>query len=140
MKLESYLTFAGNCEEAMNFYKGVLGGEFQTLMRFGEAPPDAFEVPEEHKNLIMHCTLITRGCTLMASDTIEPEKLTVGSNYSLSVGIADENEASSIYDQLSEGGQVIMPYDDAFWGGKFGMLIDKFGIQWMVSGGEHKTE
>lgn len=141
MKLETYLTFGGNCEEAMNFYKDVLGGDFTMMMRFDEMPPDVFPVPENKKDLIMHCTLVTdKGCTLMASDTLELDKLTIGSNYSISIGTPDENEGASMYENLSAGGHTIMPYENAFWGGKFGMFVDKFGIQWMVSGGGEKPE
>ena len=139
MKLQTYLTFNGNCEEAMTFYKDVLQGEFTTMMRFSEAPPSAFEVPAEYQNQVMHCTLEAQGATLMASDTIEPDKLNMGSNYSLSVGAESEAQGAQIFNQLGEGGQVVMPYEDAFWGGKFGMLVDKFGIQWMVSS-DHKPE
>ena len=138
MRLNSYITFKGNCEDAMNFYKDVLGGEFTTFMRFKETPPDAFPVPDFAKDLVMHCTLEFSGCTLMASDTIEEDKLKIGSNTSLSVNAGDD-EASAIYNGLLVGGQSIMPFEEAFWGGKFGMLVDKFGMQWMVSS-EHKSD
>ena len=136
MKLNTYLAFKGNCEDAMNFYKDVLDGEFTTFMRFSEAPPGTMEVPESMKNMVMHVTLESRGCTLMASDNIQ-EHMKVGNNFSLSINLSDDEEASAVFNSLAEGGQVIMPYENAFWGGKFGMLLDKFGVQWMVSS-DHK--
>ncbi|MDC8005678.1 VOC family protein [Aureisphaera galaxeae] len=138
MKLNTYLTFNGNCEEAMNFYKEILNGEFTTFMRFGEAPPNAFPVADEHKDLVMHCTLEFGEATLMASDTNQPEHLVTGSNYHLSIG-TDVTKGEAAFNALSEGGQILMPYADVFWGGKFGMLVDKYGIQWMVSS-DHKPE
>ncbi|NND51317.1 MAG: glyoxalase/bleomycin resistance/extradiol dioxygenase family protein [Flavobacteriaceae bacterium] len=136
MRLNSYITFNGNCEDAMNFYKDIFDGEFTTYMRFHEAPGDAFPVPDFAKDLVMHCTLEFSDCTLMASDTLNGDELKVGTNISLSINAA-ENEAASIYNSLLEGGQSLMPFEDAFWGGKFGIIRDKFGIQWMVSS-EHK--
>ncbi len=138
MKLNTYLTFNGTCEEAMNFYKNIFNGEFTTFMRFEDAPADAFPVADEHKNLVMHCTLEFDGATLMASDTNEPEHLVTGSNYHLSIN-ASEAQGEATFNALSNGGNIMMPYTDVFWGGKFGMLVDKFGIQWMVSS-DHKPE
>jgi len=133
MKLNPYITFAGDCEAAINFYKEVLDGEITVLMRFKEAPPEVFVVADEHKDLIMHCTLEFHGCSLLASDTIELDKHIVGSNHSLSINVKSVEEGATIFNQLLEGGQPIMPFADAFWGGKFGMLVDKFGVQWMIS-------
>lgn len=133
MKLNMYLTFDGNCEEAINFYKDVFEGEITILSRFREAPPGIMQVPAGSENLIMPATLEFQECILMASDTIDREKFASGTNYSLSVNIADADKASAVYHSLVEGGNATMPFVDAFWGGKFGMLVDKFGIHWMVS-------
>ena len=120
MKLNPYLTFKGNCEEAMNTYKDILGGEFTTVMRFKEAPEGLFPVPDFAKDLIMHCTLEFNGCTLLASDTIDEPGLNIGNNTSMSIN-AGEEEAHAIFNSLLQGGNMIMPFEDAFWGGKFGM-------------------
>jgi len=133
MKLNPYLTFKGNCEEAINFYKDVLDGEIALMSRFEEAPPGEFPIPEFAKKLIMHCTLEFRGNSILASDTTEPDKLKIGSNTTLSINADDADEGSAIFRSLQEGGHTIMPFQDVFWGGQFGMLVDKFGIQWMVS-------
>ena len=137
MKADTYIQFNGNCESAMNYYKEVLDGELTVLMRFSEAPPETMQVPEGAKDLIMHSTLSFDGCIIMGSDTIGPP-LVEGNNFSVSIG-TDEVRAEKIYNSLMESGTSIMPFEAAFWGGKFGMLKDKFGIQWMVSS-DHKPE
>ncbi|MEK6155558.1 VOC family protein [Flavobacteriaceae bacterium 3-367] len=132
MRFNPYLTFNGNCEEAMNFYKAVLNGEFTSLMRFSEAPAGVMQVPESANNLIMHCTLEFEGCTLMASDTLE-EHFAQGNHASLTINVNDAGKAETLFNGLLDGGKAIMPFADAFWGGKFGMLTDRFGIQWMLT-------
>ena len=139
MQLNSYLTFKeGDCEAAMNFYKDILGGEFTTMMRFEDAPPDAFPVPDNAKKLVMHCTLEFGGCTLMGSDTINSDEISIGNNTSLSIN-ATEEEAYAIFTGLAENGSILMPFEEVFWGGKFGIINDQFGIRWMVSS-DHKPE
>lgn len=133
MKLNPYLTFNGNCEEAMNFYRDILDGEITIMSRFEDAPQDEFPIPEFAKKLIMHCTLEFKGCSIMASDTTEPDKFEIGSNITLSINAGDFDEGSGIFSSLLEGGHAIMPFQDVFWGGQFGMLVDKYGVQWMVS-------
>ena len=133
MKLQSYLAFNGNCEEAINFYKDVFDGEIVMMSRFKDMPEDAMCVPDEALDLVMHCTLKFQNCILMASDTVDSKNFKEGNNYSISVSVPNEDEASSIFNSLADKGQIIMPFAPAFWGGKFGMLVDQFGIQWMVS-------
>lgn len=137
MKLNPYLTFDGNCEEAIDFYKDVFDGQIVMQMRFKDAPPNEMEVPAALENKIMHTTLEFHGCTILASDRMEGGELVKGNAHHLSVNIAAEDEAAAVFQSLADGGQVLMPFNDVFWGGKFGMLIDQFGIQWMVSS-EHK--
>ena len=133
MKLQSYLAFNGNCEEAINFYKDVFDGEIVMMSRFKDMPEDAMCVPDEALDLVMHCTLQFQNCILMASDTVDSKNFKEGNNYSISVSVPNEDEASTIFNSLADKGQIIMPFAPAFWGGKFGMLVDQFGIQWMVS-------
>lgn len=140
MKIHTYLHFDGDCELAMNFYKDVLGGNFSTFMRFEDAPNEVYESPEAVKKLIMHCTLETEGGALiMASDYVHDKiPLQKGNNISVSININEEVEALRVFNGLAKEGTIVMNFDSVFWGGKFGMLIDKFGIHWMVSS-EHKT-
>ncbi len=137
MKLNPYLTFNGNCEEAMNYYKDILGGEFLVQMRFSEAPPE-IPFPDELKDKIMHTTLQFSGCSILASDSGQGEVNQGNANH-LSINVDSEEEALAIFKGLAENGQVAMPFETVFWGGKFGMLVDKYGVQWMVST-DHKPE
>jgi len=132
--LNPYLNFDGNCEEAFNFYKSVFGGEFATVMRYTEMPAE-FQMPESEAQKIMHMALpVGQGSMLMGSDTPAPMGPTViGSNVSISITAASEAEATRLFNGLSTDGQVTMPLDKAFWGDYFGMLTDKFGVQWLVS-------
>jgi PhnB protein len=132
--INPYLNFGGNCEEAFNFYKSVFGGEFLTVMRFKDVPAE-YQMPESEGQKIMHVALpIGQGTILMGSDTpAAMEPVTNGNNYSIAIGTESEAEATKLFNGLSAGGQVTMPLDKAFWGAYFGMLTDKFGIQWMVS-------
>lgn len=131
MKCDMYLTFDGNCEEAMLYYKDVFDGEFTMTMRFSEGPPE-YSNPEI-ENKIMHQTLVFgNGCELKASDSFH-EPLNKGNNFHVSIATNDEEEAVAFFNGLAENGTITMPFEEVFWGGKFGSCIDKFGVQWMVS-------
>jgi PhnB protein len=133
--LNPYLNFQGNTEEAFNFYKSVFGGEFVALMRFKDTP-EADKIPAHEQDKIMHIALpIGKDNILMGTDTLESmgQTLQAGNNMSLAIGADSEEEANKLFKGLSAGGQVTMPLEKAFWGDYFGMLTDKFGIQWMVS-------
>jgi PhnB protein len=132
-----YLIFNGNCEEAFNYYKSVFGGEFPYIGRFGEMPPDedGKKASEEDANKIMHVSLpISKETMLMGSDTGGEwaSSYKAGNNFSISVSADSRAEADKFFEALSAGGQVTMPMADTFWGSYFGMLTDKFGINWMV--------
>ena len=130
-----YLNFAGNTEEAFNFYKSVFGGEFLALQRFKDTP-EAGRMPAGDQEKIMHVALpIGNGNILMATDALESmgQNLSVGNNFSLSVNAESKEEADRLYNSLSGGGKATISMEQAFWGAYFGMLTDKFGIQWMVS-------
>ena len=136
-KLNPYLTFSGNCEEAFSFYKTIFKTEFSYLGRFGEMPPqEGVEITEADKNKIMHISIpINESTTLMGSDTAGEwgPKTIVGNNISLSLNVDNKPEAESLFKLLSEDGTITMPMEDTFWGDYFGMCIDKFGINWMIS-------
>lgn len=136
--INPYLIFDGNAEEAFNFYKSVFGGEFARIMRFGETPGcDEMGVAEDEKDRIMHVALPigNKGSILMASDFIAAsgQKYDKVSGFSISLGADSKEEADKLYSSLAEGGQPVMPMADAFWGDYFGMLQDKFGIDWMIN-------
>lgn len=135
-KLNSYLNFDGNAEEAFNFYKSVFGGEFAGgVMRVGEAP-GCENLSEEEKGRVMHVSLpITGGNVLMASDCMPStgQKLVTGNNHYICISPDSKDEADRLFAGLSEGGEVEMPMQDQFWGDYFGSFKDKYGICWMIS-------
>ena len=131
MKCDVYLTFDGNCEKALNFYQSVFGGEFSVVMRYSDGPPEYLVKGKEDK--IMHTTLsFGNGCELKASDTFH-KPVVKGNAYTVSIMADDETQGEKMFAGLSEGGQIEMPFQEVFWGGKFGNLVDQFGIQWMIS-------
>jgi PhnB protein len=134
MQLEPYIFFYGRCEEALEFYKSAIGGTFE-LNRF-EGSPMGEQVPGEQRNKIMHATFKGDGFTFMASDGDLSKKVDPNAgNISLSIGVDDASRAEQIFNALAQGGEVRMPFAQAFWGGKFGILTDKFGTEWMVTSG-----
>ena len=140
IKLDSYLTFNGNTEEAFNFYKSVFDGDFLVLQRFKEMPEGTGEVSQMWKDKIVHVALKIGNDTLMGSDPSENMKVNIGNNFSLSLNVESKKDADKYFKALSSGGKVQMPLADAFWGSYFGMLVDKFGVQWMVSYAKEKNK
>jgi PhnB protein len=132
--INPYLNFNGNAEEAFNFYKSVFGGEFLTLMRYKDMPSDGSLSASEAEK-IMHVALpIGQGTILMGGDTLEAMgKATIGTNISIAISPESKEDATRLFNGLAAGGQIAMPLDQAPWGALFGMLTDKFEIQWMVN-------
>ncbi len=131
-----YLTFNGTCEEAFNFYKSVFGGEFRMIGKFGDMPPmPGMDIPESAKNRIMHVSLpISKETILMGSDSNPAMgEVNVGQHLSISIAADSKEEADRIFNAITAGGKITMPLADTFWGAYFGMLVDKFGIIWMVN-------
>ncbi len=133
-----YLTFNGNCLEAFHFYQSVFGGEFPYVGKFSDMPPQDGMPPmsAEDAEKIMHISLpISAETMLMGSDTGGEwsASFTQGNNFSISVNTDSEQEADKIYGGLSADGKATMPMSKTFWGSYFGMLTDKFGINWMIS-------
>ncbi len=137
-KVNAYLNFNGNCEEAFNFYKSIFGGEFPYIGRYKDMPPMEGQppLPESEQNKIMHVSLpISEETILMGADTMTgfgPET-SFGNNISLILSPDTKDEADRLFNELSAGGAITMPIETTFWGAYFGMLIDKFGINWMIS-------
>jgi PhnB protein len=138
-KINPYINFAGNTEEAFNFYKSVFGGEFATVMRYKDVSQmegcDGMQVAESDLEKIMHIALpFGDGNVLMANDVLESMgQLSEVNNFALSVSAESREDADKLFNGLSDGGAVEMPLADTFWGAYFGILQDKFGIRWMVS-------
>jgi PhnB protein len=125
----TYLNFDGNCRDAMKFYERCLGGELQ-LAPFSEVPGD---FPKEAKDRIMHARLTKGSAALMASDTMPGMPFKQGNNFSISIHCESLQELERLFTALGERGKVTMPLQDTFWGARFGMLTDQFGINWMFN-------
>jgi PhnB protein len=135
MQLEPYLLFSGGkCEEALNFYKGVFRGEIEGLSRWKDSPKDSGGPPitPETAEMVMHASFKSPGVSFMASDA-SPGKTYGEGPISLSLGTSDLAEAERVFNALAVGGNVEMPMTDMFWGARFGMLTDKYGIDWMIN-------
>lgn len=133
IKLNPYLNFDGNCEEAFNHYKKVFGGEFSYFSRMSDMENEEF--PEEDKNLIMHVSLPIGNDILMGSDVATDMKpmFKQGNNNYISITPTSREEADRLFSELSAGGEVEMPMEEMFWGDYFGSFRDKFGIYWMIN-------
>ncbi len=129
-QLGVYLNFPGSCREALNFYKDALGGEIVSIQTFGEAPVNA--KPEE-ADLVMHAEFRAEGIFFMASDSMEGFPSQPGTNVTLNINLTDAEEEQRVFNALAEGGRVNMPLQETFWGSNFGMLTDKYGINWMTN-------
>lgn len=129
--IQTYLTFNGNCREAMNFYKHCLGGElfFQTI---GESPLSD-KMPPKMKEYILHSTLTRGNLVLMGSDMVPQAGLSIGNAVSLSLQCSSEEDIHTFYRNLSEGGTADHPIEVSFWGALFGDLTDKYGNHWLLN-------
>jgi PhnB protein len=133
MKWNPYLTFNGNCGEAFKYYERALGGKIVASVTFADMPPDAqAQTPPEYKKLIMHTRLVVGDDVLMGSDA-PPGRFEKPQGISVSIQTDDPKEAERVFAALSDNGHVTMPLQQTFWALRFGMLVDRFGIPWMVN-------
>lgn len=138
-RVSTYLNFPRNTEEAFNFYKSVFGTEFEgEIDRFGTIPPQEGQPPlaEEDKNLIIHIALpILGGHVLMGTDAPESMGFNVmkGNNMYINLEPDTRTETEKLFNALAEGAKIEMPLEEMFWGGYFGSLTDRFGINWMFN-------
>ena len=132
-QLDMYLTFNGNCADAMRFYERTLGGKLAMLMTHAESPMAAQTSPGS-ADRIMHARLVIDGRILMASDSMAGQPYEGMKGFSLSLVYPTVADAQRVFDALAEGGRVTMPLQKTFWAEAFGMLVDRFGTPWMVNG------
>ena len=130
MKLTPYIYFGGNAREALGFYKNVLNGEIQQLGTYGESP---MPTDEDYKDKVMHARLVFDENMIMVSDVFKGQPVSINENIQLSIEMDNENKMDEVFNKMAEGGTVTMPLADQFWGAKFGMLKDKFGVNWMFN-------
>ena len=130
MKLNPYLNFGGNCEEAFRFYEKNLGGKMNAMMRFADQP-EPKNVPPGTEKFVLYANMTLGGTEVMASDTLPGRYQPMRSVY-LSLGVDSNEEAERIYNLLSDGGEVFMSMGETFFAHRFSMLRDKFGASWMI--------
>ena len=133
--INPYLNFPGNTEEAFNFYRKVFGGDFIGGINRFKDTPDAGKLDKSDLDKVMHIALPVGDNVLMATDALPSMGFTVtfGNNFYLSIEADSKEEADQLFNALSEGGKKEMPMNDQFWGAYFGMVTDKFRINWMIS-------
>ncbi len=130
MKIIPYIMFNGTTEAAMHFYKEVFNAQITTMQRFSES---GMEHKTHMADKIMHATLQFEDNSIMANDYDETDNITPGNNVQLSIDIMQVFILEDVYTKLSAGGTVIMPLQDTFWGARFAIIKDKFGITWMLN-------
>jgi PhnB protein len=128
-KLSPYLIFSGTCKQALEFYKECLNGEFTLIQTFGDSP---IAVPDGYKQKIMNSEFRAGEVSFMASDCMPGDEIPIGRNFALLIHFSEIEEQEKVFNNLLAGGKVIMPLEDSFGGARFGMLVDKYGIQWML--------
>jgi PhnB protein len=131
IEMMPYLSFQGNCEEALHFYSDILNGQIEIVSRYDNP---AMNAPEDFRNKTLHARFSFGNSVLFASDVMpkkQDEPLT--SNIAISLGLHDEVAAKNIFDGLSAGGNVHIPFKKQFWGDWHGNFRDRFGIRWMVN-------
>ena len=132
MQLNAYLYFNGQCEEAFQFYEQLLGGKIEAMFPHAGTPAEQY-VPPEWRDKIMHARLSVGGSVLMGSDAPPGHYHEASKGFSVNIGLQDPEEAERIFHALAENGKVNMPIEKTFWAERFGMLVDRFGIPWMIN-------
>lgn len=138
MRLNPYLVFDGNCEEAFRFYAKCLRAEIASLSRFGDTP-GCEDLPASHRDKVMHVRLQHGDQVLMASDNHPAHPYDGVKGCSIALSVEEPAEAERIFGELSQGGTVVMPMQETFWAERFGMVNDRFGVPWMVNGAMRET-
>lgn len=131
MQINPYLFFSGDCEEAFKFYEQTLGGKIETMMPHAGTPAES-QTPAEWRDKIMHARMKVGDDVLMGSDQ-PPAHEQKPQGFSISINLKDTAEAERIFNALAENGKVNMPLQKTYWAERFGMLVDRFGIPWMIN-------
>jgi PhnB protein len=134
VQLNAYLSFNGDCEEAFTFYAECLDGKLGEIFRYAGTPM-ANDVPPDWQNKVMHTSLTIGEHVLMGGD-IPPERYEKPKGFSLSLHMKDPAQADRVFGLLAENGTVMVPLGKTFWAERFGMVVDRFGIPWLINAGE----
>ncbi len=131
MQMHPYLSFNGDCEAAFRHYARCLNGRLGEMFRYGGSPM-ADRAPAGWQDKIMHGSITIGGQVLMGAD-VAPDRYEAPKGFSLSLQIKDTADAERVFRELSDGGEVRMPLEKTFWADRFGMLVDRFGVPWLIN-------
>jgi PhnB protein len=131
MHLHPYLSFKGDCEAAFACYEQCLGAQRGSMFRYGGSPMAA-DVPADWSDKVMHASVTIGNQVVMGGD-VTPDRYEAPKGFSLSLQITGTAEAERIFQELSKDGRIVMPLEQTFWAARFGMLIDRFGIPWLIN-------
>lgn len=131
MRMTTYLSFQGQCEEAFRFYEKSLGGRLGEIFHYAGTPM-ADQVPDDWQDKVMHCSLTVGDQVLMGGD-VAPDRYEEPKGFSLSLQITDTQKAERVFSELRKNGRVVVPLEKTFWAERFGMVVDRFGIPWQIN-------
>ena len=131
MELTPYLSFKGDCEAAFKFYERCLGGQLGTIFRYAGTSMLG-EVPADWSNKVMHGSITIGGVVLMGAD-VAPNRYEEPKGFSLSLQMKSTADAERIFQELAPGGRIVLPLERTFWAARFGMVVDRFGIPWLIN-------
>ena len=131
MQMNPYLSFNGQCEAAFTFYGQCLGGQLGAIFRYGGTPL-AGQVPADWQDKVMHGSFTLGNQVLMGGD-VAPDRYEEPKGFSLSLHIKSTADAERIFHELANNGRVVMPLERTFWAARFGVLVDRFGIPWLIN-------
>ena len=131
MQITTYLSFKGECEAAFTFYERCLGGQRGTIFRYAGSPM-ADQAPADWQDKVMHGSLTVGGQVLMGGD-VAPDRYEEPKGFSLSIQIKSTADAERIFHDFASEGRVVMPLEKTFWADRFGMVVDRFGIPWLIN-------
>tara|TARA_R110002050_G_scaffold98419_1_gene204611 strand:- start:358 stop:759 length:402 start_codon:yes stop_codon:yes gene_type:complete len=130
MRIEAYLAFKGNCQEAFNFYKDIFGGEIKNIETYEDK---AIDIPDIYRAKWQHAELLGKNFTILGYDASPDTPLTDGTNMHLGVDMDSADEAKNTFEQLSKAGKVHTSFQKTSWGAQYGRCTDKYGINWMIN-------
>jgi PhnB protein len=131
MELNTHITFGGQCEAAFRFYERILGGKITALLNYAKMPA-VRDIPQDWQDKIMHAHLQFGDRCLMGCDA-PPDHYAPPKGFHVQIGVSDPTEADRIFHALAANGKETMPIQETFWATRFGMLVDQFGIPWMIN-------
>ena len=131
MEINPYLSFRGDCEAAFALYERCLGGKIRSIFRYGGSPMSD-EAPADWQDKVMHGSVTVGELVLMGGD-VAPGRYEAPKGFSLSIATKSISAAERIFRELAEGDSVTLPLQQTFWATRFGMVVDRFGIPWMIN-------